>query len=145
VKPIPDGYHTVTTLLTVPGVNRLIDFLTKAFEGQVLFRMDGPDGKVGHAEMKIGDTIVMMGEPHGEFGPRPCNIYLYVKDVDGVYERAIQAGGKSLRPVQDQFYGDRSGGVEDPCGNQWWIATHVEDVGPEELNRRMAALKPDQH
>ncbi len=141
VRPIPEGYHTVTSVLTVPGANRLIDFLQKAFDAKVLFRMDGPNGTVGHAELKIGDSIVMLGDPNPQFAPKPVNIYLYVPDVDAVYRRAIEAGAKPLTEVKDQFYGDRNGGVEDPCGNSWWIATHVEDVSPDELNRRMAALK----
>ncbi len=145
VRPIPEGHHTVTTYLTVPGVNRLIDFIQKGLNGELLFRMDGPNGTVAHAEMKIGDSIVMMGEPHGEFEAKPCNVHLYVENADEVYQRALQAGGTSVRPVENQFYGDRSGGVKDPSGNQWWISTHVEDVSMDELQRRMAAMKPGQH
>ncbi len=145
VKPIPDGYRTVTSYLTVPGIAKLIDFLQKAFDAQLIERFDGPDGRVMHAEVRIGDSIVMLGEPQGDrFPPKPCNIYLYVNDADAVYRRAVEAGGKSLGEVKDQFYGDRSGGVEDPSGNNWWIATHVEDVGPEELRRRMEALQKQQ-
>jgi uncharacterized glyoxalase superfamily protein PhnB len=102
--------------------------------------MDRPDGTVQHAEVRIGDSVVMMGEPQGEVQPRPVNLYLYVEDVDAVYLRAIQAGAKSIGEPKDQFYGDRSGGVEDPSGNTWYIATHVEDVEPEEFKRRVAAL-----
>jgi PhnB protein len=145
-KPIPDGYHTVTPYLTVPGLAKTIDFLKQAFDAEVRGIMERPGGVIGHAEVKIGDSIIMMGEPapKGPYAPRPCNLYVYVPDVDAVYGRAIQAGGKSLGEPKDQFYGDRSGGVEDPSGNYWWIATHIEDVPEEEMTRRMAALG-DQH
>jgi PhnB protein len=144
VRPVPEGFHTVTSYLTVGGVSKLIDFIQKAFDGRLIERIDGPGGTVGHAEMRIGDSIVMMGDPHDKWPARPCNLYLYVPDVDAVYRRAIEAGGKSVSELRNQFYGDRSGGVEDPSGNTWWIATHIEDVPPDELRRRMEAMK-DQH
>ena len=141
-KPIPDGYHTVTPYLTVPGLAKTIDFLKQAFDAEVRGIMERPGGVIGHAEVKIGDSIIMMGEPDpkGPYAARACNLYVYVADVDAVYGRAIGAGGKSLGEPKDQFYGDRSGGVEDPSGNYWWIATHIEDVSGEEIERRMAAL-----
>ena len=140
VKPIPKGFHAVTSYLTVPGVAKLIDFLKHAFEAQELGRHALPDGRIMHAAVKIGDSIVMMGEPAGPQQPRPCNLYLYVEDVDTVYRRAVAAGGKSINEPQNQFYGDRSGGVEDPSGNCWWIASRVEDVSEAELARRFAAM-----
>ena len=140
-QPIPDGYHSVTAYLTVPGVARLMDFLKQAFGAKEIERMQEPSGRVGHAQMKIGDTMVMIGEPQGPHQqPKPCNLYLYVENVDAVYQQAIQAGGKSISEPKDQFYGDRSGGVEDPSGNGWWIATHIEDVSQEEIARRAQAL-----
>jgi PhnB protein len=139
VKPIPDGYHSVTVYLTVPGVARLMDFLKQAFGAQEIERMQEPGGRVGHAQMKIGDTFVMMGEPQAPNQPKPCNLYLYVENVDAVYRQAIEAGGKSISEPKDQFYGDRSGAVEDPSGNGWWIATHIEDVSAEEIARRARA------
>jgi PhnB protein len=146
VAPIPQGYRTVNTYLTVPGIARLVDFLKQAFGAtQVGEIHHGPDGRVMHAEVQVGDTRVMMGEPMDPYPARPCNLYLYVPNVDEVYQRAMKAGGKSLGEPKDQFYGDRSGGVEDPSGNTWWIATHVEDVSVEELNRRMQAACGGQH
>jgi len=142
VKPIPDGYHTITPYLTVQGVPKLLDFLKQAFAAQEIERMMRPDGTVGHAEVRIGDSVVMMGEAGGEWQPMPGALYLYVNDVDAVYKRALQAGAISTMEPMDQFYGDRSAGVKDPSGNQWWIATHKEDVPPEELKRRAeAAMK----
>jgi uncharacterized glyoxalase superfamily protein PhnB len=102
--------------------------------------MARPDGGVMHAEVKIGDSTVMMGEPMGDWKAKPCSLYLYVEDVDAVYRRAIQAGGTSVGGPKDQFYGDRTGGVIDPCGNYWGIATHVEDVSHEEMAKRFAAM-----
>ena len=139
VKAVPDGYHTVTPYLVVPGVARLMDFLREAFGAAEVMRHARPDGSVQHAEVCIGDSMVMMGEPQPGSEPRPATVCLYLSDVDETYRKAIAAGGKSLREPADQFYGDRSGGVQDPCGNQWWISTHVEDVAPEELERRAAA------
>ena len=142
VKPIPDGYHSVTPYLTVQGAAKLIDFLKQAFEAQEIERLTRPDGAIGHAEVKIGDSIVMMGEAGGEWTPMPGAMYLYVNDVDATYKRALQAGAVSTMEPMDQFYGDRSAGVKDPSGNQWWIATHKEDLSPEELAKRaQAAMK----
>jgi len=142
VKPIPDGYHSVTPYLTVQGVTKLIDFLKQAFEAQEIERMTRPDGTIGHAEVKIGDSIVMMGEAGGEWQPMPGAIYLYVNDVDTTYQCALQAGAVSTMEPMNQFYGDRSAGVKDPSGNLWWIATHKEDLSREELMKRaQAAMK----
>src|SRR5271157_3475908 len=140
VQPIPDGNHTVTPYLVVEDVPKLIDFLKQAFGAQELGRMAHPNGGVMHAEVKIGDSKVMMGEAMGEWKAKPCSLYLYVEDVDAVYQRAIQAGGTSVREPKDQFYGDRSAGVIDPCGNYWGIGTHVEDVSQDEVERRFAAM-----
>lgn len=138
VKPIPDGYHTVTPYLKVEGVAELIDFLKRAFEAVETERLPGPDGKVGHAEVRIGDSVVMMGEA-GDGNPMPAMIYLYVSDTDAAYKRALEAGATSLMEPADQFYGDRNGGVQDPFGNIWWVATRKEDVSAEELRRRAEA------
>ena len=140
VKPIPDGYHSVTPYLTVPGAAKLLDFLKQAFEAQELHRMPRPDGTIMHAEVRIGDSLVMMGEPMGSAQPMFGSLYLYVHDVDAVYKRALQAGATSTSEPADQFYGDRSAGIKDPVGNQWWIATHKEDVPPEEIAKRAEAL-----
>ncbi len=140
VDPIPEGYHTVTPYLIVNGAGQLLDFVKQVFGAQELFRFDGPDGTIGHAEIKIGDSIVMLADAstsdQGQGMPGVLNVY--VDDVDKVYRQALEAGGTSLRDVADQFYGDRTGGVRDPLGNQWWIATHVEDVPPEEMAKRAA-------
>jgi uncharacterized glyoxalase superfamily protein PhnB len=140
VKPIPDGYHSVTPYLTIPGVAKLLDFLKQAFEAQELHRMPRPDGAIMHTEVRIGDSRVMMGEPMGGCQPMFGSLYLYVHDVDAVYKRALQAGATSTSEPADQFYGDRSAGIKDPVGNQWWIATHKEDVPPEEIVRRAEAF-----
>jgi PhnB protein len=138
VKPIPDGYHTVTPYLTIAGVAAVIEFVKEAFGATERGRMARPDGTVMHAEVQIGDSVVMLGEATSEWRPMPSNLHLYMPDVDAVYERALQAGATSLRPPADQFYGDRSAGVKDVAGNSWWIATHVEDVSADELTRRAA-------
>ncbi len=140
VKPIPDGYHSVTPYLTIPGVAKLLDFLKQAFEAQELHRMPRPDGAIMHAEVRIGDSRVMMGEPMGGCQPMFGSLYLYVHDVDAVYKRALQAGATSTSEPADQFYGDRSAGLKDSVGNQWWIATHKEDVPPEEIAKRAEAV-----
>ena len=140
VKPIPDGYHSITPFLIVPGAAKLLDFLQQAFEAQELHRMPRPDGTIMHAEVRIGDSLVMMGEPMGDGQPMFGSLYLYVHDVDAVYKRALQAGATSTSEPADQFYGDRSAGIKDPVGNQWWIATHKEDVPPEEIAKRAEAV-----
>ena len=139
VKPVPEGYHTVTPYLVVQEPERVIAFLQKTFDAKVLERHDAPDGSVRHAEIQLGDSKVMLGAAGGQWPPMPAVLYVYVPDVDEVYRRALAAGGTSLREPTDQFYGDRSGGVQDPGGNQWWVATHKEDVSPEEMKRRAAA------
>jgi PhnB protein len=136
VKPIPEGYHTVTPYLVIQGTAQLIEFLQKAFQAEETFRLEAPDGSISHAEVRIGDSRMMMGEAQGEIAPMPAMLHLYVEDVDAVYQQALQAGAESIREPEDQFYGDRTGGVKDSFGNQWWIATHVEDVSPEEMARR---------
>jgi len=143
VKPIPDGYHSVTPYLVVPGVAKLIEFLKEVFQAKEIERFAAPDGTIMHAEVRIGDSVVMMGEPprNGQpwQKPMPATVHVYVNDVDAAYQRAIQLGAISLREPADQFYGDRSGGVQDASGNQWWISTHIEDVSPEELRKRAQA------
>jgi PhnB protein len=138
VRAIPEGYHTVTPYLVVHGVPKLLAFLADAFGAKEIHRAALPDGSVMHAEVQIGDSRVMMGEAR-DMAPIPAMLYLYVEDVDTVYARALRAGGASIAAPADQFYGDRSGGVRDACGNQWWIGTHKEDVPPDELARRAQA------
>ena len=139
VKPIPEGFHSVTPYLTVQGVGKLIDFLKLAFRAKETERMQGPDGTIMHAEVRIGDSMIMMGEPRGDSKSTPGSIYLYVTDVDTTYKRAVQAGATSMMEPADQFYGDRNAGVKDTSGNMWWIATHKEDVSPDELKKRAEA------
>jgi PhnB protein len=146
VSHIPQGYNSITPYLIIKGAAQAIDYYKKVFGATEVFRMDGPDGKVGHAELQIGSSRVMladenpnMGEGHtsaASVGTSPVSLYLYIPDVDAVVERAVKAGAKVLRPVQDQFYGDRSGFIRDPFGHLWGIATHVEDVSPQELEER---------
>ena len=139
VKPIPEGYHTITPYLMVPDCAKVLDFVQKAFGAQPMMEpMRGPDGKIMHTEVKIGDSPLMMGESSAKHPAMPTMINLYVEDSDAVYERAVKAGGTSLMPVTDQFYGDRSGTVRDPAGNVWHISTHKEDVPPAEMAKRAA-------
>jgi PhnB protein len=139
VKPIPDGYHNVTPYLTIPRVDKVIDFLKQTFGAEEKERFTTPDGRIMHAEVKIGDSVVMLGEPTGQWQPKPANLYVYVKDIDDAYKRALKAGGTSVMEPADQFYGDRSGAVTDPAGNFWCIATHVEDVSRDEMKKRAEA------
>ena len=147
VKPIPDGYHTATAYLIVKGASEAIEFYKKAFGATELLRMAAPDGKIGHAEIKIGDSPIMLADEHPEMGYRgpkslggaTAGILLYVEDVDARFSRAIAAGAKSVRPVQDKFYGDRSGTLEDPFGHVWTIATHKETLSAQELQSRFEA------
>jgi uncharacterized glyoxalase superfamily protein PhnB len=139
VNYIPDGYHTVTPYLTVRNASRLMQFLKDTFDAQEIEAMRGPDGSLRHGAARFGDSTVMMGEAGNGFTPMPAMLYVYVQDADAMYARALAAGGTSVREPTTQFYGDRHGAVTDPCGNQWWIATHVEDVSPEEMRRRAQA------
>ena len=146
VKPIPDGYHSVTPYLTISGAADAIEYYKKAFGATELFRMDH-QGKVGHAEIKIGDSPIMLADEFPEMGqvsPKtlggsPVGIMIYVDDVDTIFNQAIAAGGEQQKPLQDQFYGDRSGTLKDPFGHVWTVATHKEDVTSEEMDKRMAA------
>jgi PhnB protein len=147
VKPIPEGYHSVTPYLIVSGAADAIDYYKKAFGAVELFRMDH-GGKIGHAEIKIGDSPFMLADEMPEMGYRspkslggtPVSLMIYVEDVDTIYNQAIAAGGTQVKPLQDQFYGDRSGTLTDPFGHVWTVATHKEDVSEEEMNRRLAAV-----
>ena len=147
VKPIPDGYPRVTPYLAVDGAAAAIDFYTAVFGAKERMRMGGPDGKIGHAELAIGDSLIMLADEFPEFGnlgPKtiggsPVMIAIYVEDVDAVFARALEAGATELRAIEDQFYGDRTGQIEDPFGHRWSVATHVEDVPPEEMEARAAA------
>lgn len=139
VKPIPDGYHTVTPYLMVPDVPRMIDFLIAAFGARETERHTRPDGSVGHAEVRIGNSAVMMGGAMEGFPAMPCMLYLYLPDVDAAYANALKAGGASLEEPAVVFYGDRRAGVRDEFGNLWYMATHVEDVPHEEIRRRAQA------
>ncbi len=148
VKTIPDGYHSVTPYLIITGAGEAIDYYKKAFGATELLRMPAPGGKIGHAEIKIGDSPIMLADEMPEMGYQspqtlggtPISIMIYVADVDTVFDRAVAAGGKIQRPVKDQFYGDRSGTLEDPFGHVWHVATHTEDVSAEEMDRRMKAV-----
>lgn len=136
---IPDGFHALTPYLIVPGAGRLIEFLKRAFGAEEVFRSDRPDGTIGHAQVKIGDSMLEMGEAGGQWQPTPCSLHLYVPDSDATYRRALEAGATSLSEPVEKFYGDREAAVRDPSGNQWFIATHVEDVSAEEMERRAKA------
>ena len=146
VKPIPDGYPQVTPYLIVDGGDAAIAFYTKVLGATERMRMPSPGDRIGHAELTLGDSLVMLADEHPEMGilgPKsvggtPVTISVYVEDVDSVFERALSEGASSVRPVENQFYGDRSGQFEDPFGHRWSIATHVEDVPPEEMEKRAA-------
>lgn len=141
VKAIPDGYHTLTPYIVNKDASKVIEFLKEAFGAEEIRRTDLPNGRVANAELRIGTSMVMVAEAQEEYGPKPATIYMYVTDTDGLYKKAIDAGAKSIMEPSDQFYGDRNAGVEDLAGNQWWIATHIEDVSPEEIAKRAAAAK----
>jgi len=147
VKAIPDGYHSITPYITVDGGAAAIEFYKKVFDAVERLRMDGPNGKVGHTELLIGDSVLMMSDEYPEMnarGPKtiggsPVSLALYVIDVDAVVKKAVAAGATLERPVENRFYGDRTGTIKDPFGHTWHIATHVEDVSPEELQKRAKA------
>ena len=149
VNPIPDGYHSLTPYLIVKGAARALEFYVKAFGARELFRMPIPDGRVGHAEMQIGNSRFMLADEMPErdirapSGTPPVHLVIYTEDVDAMWKRALAAGGRELQPLQNQFYGDRSGTLADPFGHRWTVATHVEDVPPDEMDRRMKQQKPE--
>lgn len=148
VKPIPDGYPRVTPYLCVNGAEAAIEFYTSVLGAQERMRMPGPDGTIGHAELTLGDSVIMLADEAAEIGvvsPKaiggtPVTISVYAEDADAVFDAAVGAGASSLQPMTDQFYGDRSGQFEDPFGHRWSVATHIEDVPPEEMERRMAEM-----
>ena len=149
VKPIPAGYHTMTPYLIVDGASRAIDFYKRAFGARELMRIPAPGDRVGHAEIKIGDSVIMLADEHPEmnargpahFGGSPVSLLLYVTDVDRQFKQALASGATEVRPVADQFYGDRAGTLKDPFGHSWHLHTHKENVSPAELKRRMAAQR----
>ncbi|HSZ63548.1 MAG TPA: VOC family protein [Terriglobales bacterium] len=144
VNYIPEGYNTVTPYLVIKGAAKAIDYYKKVFGATVVVRMDGPDGKVGHAELVIGDSRIMLADENPAMGNRsaeniggsPVSLYVYLPDCDAVVAKATAEGAKILKPVQDQFYGDRSGFIQDPFGHLWGVATHVEDVSEKEMSER---------
>ena len=148
VQPIPEGYHSLTPYLIVAGAARAIEFYKSVFGATERMRLGGPDGKIGHAELEIGDSLIMLADEHPEMGAlapptvggTPVGLHVYVADVDAVAAKAVAAGATLKRPVENQFYGDRLGSLIDPFGHLWHISTHVEDVSPDEIARRAAAM-----
>ena len=155
VQPIPKGYHSVTPYLVVQNAARAIDFYRRAFGAKEIMRMDGPNGKISHAELKIGDSMIMLSDEMPGIGTRSpqslggstAGIFLYVENVDSVFNQAVSAGAKSDTPLADMFWGDRYGKLTDPFGHSWSLATHIEDVAPEEMKERaqQAMAKMGQH
>jgi len=151
-KAIPEGYHTATPYLIIKGAAAALDFYKKAFGATELFRMASPDGKIGHAEIRIGDSNIMLADEvsgMGYLSPQtlggsPISLMLYVPDVDKAFQQALAAGATTQRPVQDQFYGDRSGTLKDPFGHVWTISTHIEDIPPDEMRRRAETFMKQQ-
>jgi len=148
VKPIPEGYHTVTPYLFVKGAADAIEFYKNIFGAKVVVQMPGPNGRIMHAELKIGDSLIMLSDENpqmGTHGPESLggtatSLHVYVENVDHVAQKAVEAGAKLVRPVKDQFYGDRTGTLIDPFGHMWSVGTHIEDVSPDEMRKRMAAM-----
>lgn len=148
VKPIPEGHNSVSPYLIVDDAARALEFYKKALGATELMRHGGPGGKIGHAEVRIGDTVVMLADEHPDhhahgprkFGGSPVSLHVYVEDVDAVWAKALAAGAKVTRPLDNQFYGDRIGSFEDPFGHTWHVSSHIEDVCSEEMTRRMAAM-----
>jgi PhnB protein len=149
VKPVPEGYHTVTPYLIFDGAGGAIEFYKRALGASEVMRLDDPSGRIHHAEIRIGDSQIMLADEHPELqalspktiGGSPVTMHVYVEDVDAAVDRAVKAGAKLVRPVADQFYGDRTGGIEDPFGYRWFIATHKEDLTLDEVRRRAAAQR----
>jgi PhnB protein len=148
VKPIPEGYHSVTPYLFIKGAAAAIEFYKSVFGATERMRMPGADGRIMHAELKIGDSVVMLGDENPKMGAlspqtiggSPCMLNVYVADVDTATQKAVDLGAQVIRPVANQFYGDRTGSIIDPFGHLWSVATHVEDVAPEEMQKRMKAI-----
>jgi PhnB protein len=145
VKAIPEGYHSISPALTCKDAARAIDFYKKAFHAEEVMRMPAPDGKISHAELKIGDSIIFLNDEMGPMsgassGTPRMSLFLYVDDADTTFNNAVKAGAKVEMPLENQFWGDRYGKLTDPFGHQWGIATHVEDVAPEEISKRAAAF-----
>jgi len=148
VKPIPAGHHTVTPYLAIRNAAKALEFYKTAFGATETYKLLMPDGRLGHAEVRLGDSVIMLSDEFPEFGGKapdtlggsPVSIHLYVEDVDAFVARALAAGARERKPVMDQFYGDRSGQLEDPFGHLWWVATHKEDVPPAELQKRVQAM-----
>jgi PhnB protein len=150
VKPVPEGYHSITPYLIINGAAAAIDFYKRAFGATELMRMPTPDGKIGHAEIRIGDSTIMLADETPEMGHRSptslggagVSLMIYLDDVDETFKRATAAGAKEVQAIKNQFYGDRSGTLRDPFGHVWTIATHIEDVAPDELERRAKEYRP---
>jgi PhnB protein len=148
VKPIPDGHRTVTPYLAIKNAAKALDFYTRAFGAVESYKLMMPDGRVGHAEIRLGDSLIMLADEFPEYGGKapdtlggsPVSLHLYVEDVDNFVKKAVAAGAKERKPVADQFYGDRSGQLEDPFGHLWWVATHKEDVPPAEMQKRVEKM-----
>ncbi|WP_248920242.1 VOC family protein [Pseudomonas entomophila] len=149
VKPIPEGQHSITPYLGIEGAAKAIEFYKKAFNAVEMFRLEGPDGRIGHAELKIGDSSLMLADPCNmpdslkatqSIKDPAVGLHLYVKDCDKIYAQAIAAGAKQVTELKDQFYGDRSGALKDPFGNVWFVSTHKEDLSVEEIRARAAKM-----
>ena len=148
VKPIPDGYHTVTPYLIVKGAEQALDFYSRAFGARELFRMPMPGGGIGHAEIQIGNSRLMLADEMPQMGYRgpqsiggtPVSLMIYVENVNEAFPKAIKAGAKEVRPLKDEFYGDRAGTLSDPFGHVWTLATHVRDVSEAEMKRAMESM-----
>jgi PhnB protein len=152
VKAIPDGYHAITPYLSIKGAAAALEFYKRALGAELVYKLDMPDGKIGHAEIQIGDSRIMLADENDmadgitkgptTLGGTTFGIVLYGENVDARFKRAVDAGAKVVRPVTDQFYGDRSGTVQDPFGHLWTVSTHIEDVTPDQLRERMSKMKP---
>jgi PhnB protein len=148
VKSIPDGHRTVTPYLAIKNAAKALEFYQKAFGATETYKLTLPDGRVGHAEIRLGDSVIMLADEFPEYGGKspqslggsPVSIHLYVEDVDAFFKRALAAGARERKPVMDQFYGDRSGQLEDPFGHLSWVATHKEDIAPSEMQKRVQAM-----
>ena len=153
VNPIPQGYHTVTPSLMVRGAEQALDFYRKAFNAEETLRMPGPDGKIMHAEFRIGDSVMMLGEEMPDMGGKspqslggsPVSFFIYLENVDEAWQRALKAGAKQVMPLADMFWGDRAGCVDDPFGHHWWLAQHVADLTPDEIKRGQEEFFSQRH